>query len=116
MDLLCEKEDCEHEATFRYRWPWGDEGVVCDYHATTTQQLAQQLGREPALVSLGVAPTAPPAGPDLALAKRMLLEKDAELDEVKRHRDQLVDDNAKLVHELGKARRAASIPQQSPTE
>jgi hypothetical protein len=106
MDLLCEKDDCENEATFRYRWPWGDEGVVCDYHAVTTQQLAQQLGREPALVSLGHPTPSPPAAdaphPEFELAKQMLLEKDAELVEVKGHRDRLAIVNMALMHELGK--------------
>jgi len=100
MDLLCEKDDCENEATFRYRWPWGDEGTVCDYHATTTQQLAQQLGREPALVSLGVPREAAPTGSELELAKQLLLDKDADLQEVTRQRDRLADENIQLVHAL----------------
>lgn len=107
MDVLCEKDECEKEATTRYVWPWGDEGFLCDDHRGHTEQLALQLGR---VVSF--TPLAPPAAPapaashpELELAKRLLLEKDAELEETKGHRDRLIEQNAQLVQDLGKARR-----------
>lgn len=107
--VTCENKDCRADATFRYRWPWGDEGLVCDLHAVTTQQLALQLGREPALASL-TPPTEAPAlhSPELAYAQQLLLEQNAKLDEVTRHRDQLIDENMRLVSEMNRAKREAA--------
>ena len=110
MDLLCEKEDCDNEATFRYRWPWGDEGVVCDYHATTTQQLATQLGREPALVSLG-QPTAP--APDPASTSDLLEQlrtAHAELEHTQSELELAQRRIVELSHELGALKRRPVEP------
>lgn len=76
MDLLCDNDECENEATTRYRWPWGDEGVVCDDHRGHTAQLAQQLGRDVSFTSLVTEPAArtPDLSTELTFAKSKLLQ------------------------------------------
>ena len=99
MDLLCENEDCDHEATVRYRFPWGKEGVVCDDHLVITQQLAtQQLNCALAVAPLVSAPapaTPPDESPELRFAKAKLLEQEQQIHEL----EQRVRD---LTAELGK--------------
>jgi hypothetical protein len=96
MDLLCEKEDCDKEATVRYAWPWGEEGLVCDDHRNHLESAAQQLSRSVAFTSLAAAPTDKPP-PDLSaelrLAKATMLEQEQELstlrDQVRRQTEQI---------------------------
>ncbi len=83
MEVLCEEKDCKEEATTRYQWPWGDEGIVCDGHRGHMVQLAQQLGRDVAFTPLHTTTpaAAPTESPELRLAKAKLLEQEQLLHE-----------------------------------
>jgi hypothetical protein len=37
---------CDLDSTHRFRWPWGDEGPICENHVAIYRTRASQLGRE----------------------------------------------------------------------
>jgi hypothetical protein len=87
MDLLCENEDCDKEATVRYRFPWGAEGIVCDDHLFIKQQLAtQQLN-----TTLAVAPLVDVVdSAELRQAKAKLLEQEQTIHDLQTRNGELV--------------------------
>jgi hypothetical protein len=79
-DLVCSQ--CEERATQRYKWAWGEEGLVCDGHRATLQQAADQTVQRTIAFSPLFAPEAPSApgeNPELSFAKAKLLEMEEEL-------------------------------------
>lgn len=106
MDLLCDKENCEKEATTRYAWPWGEEGFVCDDHRAHLESTAAQLGRTIAFSSLLAppTPTAPASGSDLL---EQLTAAHAELEATRAELERAQVANVALSHELGALKRGA---------
>ncbi len=118
----CTYDDCANEATYSYMWAWGEEGACCDTHRIILEQTSQRLNRSVSFTSLAAPATMPPASswdrPGLEKALRLatseLQEKIPLLGEAQMRVLELEELNKELTAELGKLRRQAFSPKETP--
>lgn len=97
---VCTQPECREQASYAYRWAWGETGMCCATHRNALEQLSRNLKREIHFDRLETAPVAPMSRDERTRLKAAMLVAEEERDEAKQRAADLYKANAQLAQQL----------------